>query len=958
MYSNSNALIFAPKLVAPQAARTWYRQPILARAADRPVALFTGADSYLLKDSLAATLKESGRPVVWLRLGPEDRDPATFLITLGAGLDRVCPGVSDSLLERMRRRPGPTMGWPPLFAYVAHEIAESLPDQTALVLEHSHYLEMAHPVIGLLCSSVLPRLPDGTSCILTAQQRLADADWPDTMEQYGSRHLRLDARSAHEWLVQTGQSLAPACLRRFIALTDGRAVALTGLTEAIGLLGDAAVRRVVDAASGADDLFARLANAMLATVSLVDRDALALALSVEYCHPDLIATALNGGALPLGPWFQQLAEDWLLVSSLWQAPLRLVLRSTALPRARALHSAADYLVKQGSVEHAVKIHMAAENFDAAAQTLAAASEAMMSLGQWATIDEWLTRLPASALRNSPWLVYAGGEIAAARGDIVSARHGFAKSSKLFMDCHDSYGACQSVLAESVLATWEGNYAEAIVKARAANALALSSQLLWNQSWASWYLGCLLANAGDFDAALGHFATAAAAISATGDAVMIELVRLTEELTLHQRDLREQRELHRQAYFATERAERELAERLHRSFTTPLDRLDTLLNVHGWSRTPLMLKLSSIPVAGAPSDAVARTGLWGVLLHLVGLRRPKRAATVAPAEGHPPAEPPLLALTHEYMPSAAPLAAQVGAVAVELADTQAVSPPNEWRTIRSIVPMSLSDGAAQSAAPDIAKPRDEHKIAAYMLGEFRVLVNDRPVKNWPSGRGRSVFKYLLTHHNRPVSRDVLMDVFWPDAEPEAARNSLNVAMHGLRQALRPVTDVAVVLFQQGAYQLSPDLRLWIDIDEFERRVREGHACEERGQLAAAVAEYEVVTSLYQGDFLVDDPYDDWPVLIRERLRTAYLDTLDRLAHTYFSQGQYGQCAALCQIILAHDNCREDAHCKLMRCYSRQGQQYLALRQYQACAEALRDELNIDPSPSTTQLYERIRQHAQV
>jgi DNA-binding SARP family transcriptional activator len=101
-----------------------------------------------------------------------------------------------------------------------------------------------------------------------------------------------------------------------------------------------------------------------------------------------------------------------------------------------------------------------------------------------------------------------------------------------------------------------------------------------------------------------------------------------------------------------------------------------------------------------------------------------------------------------------------------------------------------------------------------------------------------------------------------------------------------------------------------------------------------------------------------VLTRERLRLAYLDTLDRISHLYFSHAQYAACAELCQRIIERDLCREDAHRRLMRCYSRQGQPHLALRQYRACADALEAELGVEPAPATTALHERIRRHEPV
>ena len=258
----------------------------------------------------------------------------------------------------------------------------------------------------------------------------------------------------------------------------------------------------------------------------------------------------------------------------------------------------------------------------------------------------------------------------------------------------------------------------------------------------------------------------------------------------------------------------------------------------------------------------------------------------------------------------------------------------------------------------AEPPAPPSITAHLLGTFSFSVNDTTVQSWPTGKGRSVFKYLLAHHGQPISRDILMDAFWPQAGPEAARNSLNVALHGLRQALKTVTDMPIIIFEEGAYCINPEFNIWIDVDEFERHVQAGRHLEAKEQLARAITEYEAAVDLYQGDFLSGDPYEEWPVLPRERLRVTYLDTLDRLSRIYFSRQQYAACEAICQQILARDNCREDAHCLLMRCYSQQEQHHLALRQYQTCVDALRSELGVAPAPATAQLLERIRRHEPV
>jgi DNA-binding SARP family transcriptional activator len=92
--------------------------------------------------------------------------------------------------------------------------------------------------------------------------------------------------------------------------------------------------------------------------------------------------------------------------------------------------------------------------------------------------------------------------------------------------------------------------------------------------------------------------------------------------------------------------------------------------------------------------------------------------------------------------------------------------------------------------------------------------------------------------------------------------------------------------------------------------------------------------------------------------TYLEVLDRLSGLYFGQHQYGACIALCRLLVQRDPCRENAHRRLMRCFTRQGQPHLALRQYHACVEALDQELGVDPDPATAALAQRIRQHQPV
>lgn len=264
-----------------------------------------------------------------------------------------------------------------------------------------------------------------------------------------------------------------------------------------------------------------------------------------------------------------------------------------------------------------------------------------------------------------------------------------------------------------------------------------------------------------------------------------------------------------------------------------------------------------------------------------------------------------------------------------------------------------DEVANDAAP-ASSPPAPRRVAIHMLGEFHITVDGQPMRKMSSRRNRDLLAYLIVNRAQPVLRDVLMDVFWPDAGEKAARNSLNVTLFNLRRAFKTGHDVDIVLFENGAYKINPSLKLWVDADEFMCAIEAG----QKGEADASIAAFESAIALYQGDFMAEAPYEDWAAQTREWLRLMYLDALDRLSRIYLERGQYAACIGLCQLILVKDDCREDAHCLLMRCYARQEQHHLALRQYEACAAALQRELNVTPTPATQALAERIRRHEPV
>src|ERR1700733_14931026 len=76
-------------------------------AADGGLTLLEAPPGYMLTEGLATAFTRSDRPPVWLGVVPEDRDPATFLLSLVDAARRFQDQAGQATLELMRAQPGP-----------------------------------------------------------------------------------------------------------------------------------------------------------------------------------------------------------------------------------------------------------------------------------------------------------------------------------------------------------------------------------------------------------------------------------------------------------------------------------------------------------------------------------------------------------------------------------------------------------------------------------------------------------------------------------------------------------------------------------------------------------------------------------------------------------------------------------------------------------------------------------
>jgi ATP/maltotriose-dependent transcriptional regulator MalT len=240
-----------------------------------------------------------------------------------------------------------------------------------------------------------------------------------------------------------------------------------------------------------------------------------------------------------------------------------------------------------------------------------------------------------------------------------------------------------------------------------------------------------------------------------------------------------------------------------------------------------------------------------------------------------------------------------------------------------------------------------EIAA--LGRFRVLREGEPIPPtaWQSRKARDLLKILVSRRGRPTTRETLFELLWPDEDPEPLANRLSVALATTRAVLDPAKRFPADWFVGGDKQaVWLDLgHVELDVERFLDEAAAGLRAGRSGDAEAARPALEAAEARYAGDFLEEDPYEDWAVGLREEAQAAYIAVTRLLADGAAAAGDADGATRYYLRILERDAYDEAAHIGLVRALLAAGRHGEARRRYGIYADRMEDmAVEAAPFPS--------------
>ncbi len=254
------------------------------------------------------------------------------------------------------------------------------------------------------------------------------------------------------------------------------------------------------------------------------------------------------------------------------------------------------------------------------------------------------------------------------------------------------------------------------------------------------------------------------------------------------------------------------------------------------------------------------------------------------------------------------------------------------------------------------------LSISLFGRFEARLDGVPLGGFDYNKVRALLAYLAVEQRHPHTRAALCALLWPDLGENAARQNLSQALTRLRQLLGDKqAPVPYLLSTTDSVQLNPAAILEVDVIQFSTRIAaaERHPHQGWHLCTPCATTLSGAVHTYQGDFLANfylsdsEPFEEWALLLRQKLRSGMLSALERLMGYWEWRGSFTQAVEAAYRQIELEPFQDQPHRELMRLLALSGQQSAATRHFDHLSQMLESELNVEPETETIALSEQIR-----
>lgn len=243
-----------------------------------------------------------------------------------------------------------------------------------------------------------------------------------------------------------------------------------------------------------------------------------------------------------------------------------------------------------------------------------------------------------------------------------------------------------------------------------------------------------------------------------------------------------------------------------------------------------------------------------------------------------------------------------------------------------------------------------RLRIYLTGRISAecgatLIDERTL---PGRQGRLAFAFLVSERQRPVTKEELTSVLWPDAPPREVETAVAAILSKLRSALKKVAPDSTLEVRSGTIQLKLPPDAWIDLEHAAHALDLAEGALRAGDAPAAWSHAVPLVVIARRPFLPGDEAS-WIESRRTKLRSLLVRSLHILSQVTAANGEHALAVQYATEIIELEPFQETGYRHLMQVHAHMGNRGEALRVFGKCRELFRDELGADPSEETERVF---------
>ncbi len=233
-----------------------------------------------------------------------------------------------------------------------------------------------------------------------------------------------------------------------------------------------------------------------------------------------------------------------------------------------------------------------------------------------------------------------------------------------------------------------------------------------------------------------------------------------------------------------------------------------------------------------------------------------------------------------------------------------------------------------------EPEERFTLNVYGLDHGNVRINNDVLspRSWGSVGARALFYFILDRGQ--TTKDEIALQFWPDFSQAKINSNFHATLWRVRNALG---SKHIIAFENEYYKFSSDVQIYYDVSEFENLFSLLEQTDSMVEIRSALRR---MVEIYQTDF-IDDIYMDWADQRREKLRRQYIHVLTLLADEEYAKSNFSTTLEYLEKIAVMEPFQDDIHLKIIDCFVRRGEPFLARKHYESYNRRLKKEMGLVP-----------------